>query len=77
MKFMTGGLNNQSLAAAGSEANLDTQFGFGISYPIPVRIVFISSLYNMNNYYPKATFYSTAGRAPYKPGGIDSPDTNE
>jgi len=68
MKFMTGGLNNQSLAAADS----DTQFGFGISYPIPVRIDFISSLY-----YPKATFYSTAGRAPYKPGGIDSPDTNE
>jgi len=73
MKFMTGGLNNQSLAAAGS----DTQFGFGISYPIPVRIDFISSLYNMNNHYPKATFYSTAGRAPYKPGGIDSLDTNE
>jgi len=44
MKFMTGGLNNQSLAAAGSEANLDTQFGFGISYPIPVRIAFISKL---------------------------------
>ncbi|KAJ7368775.1 tripeptidyl peptidase A [Mycena albidolilacea] len=30
-----GGINNQSLAAAGEEANLDTQFAFGISYPTP------------------------------------------
>ncbi|KAJ7228219.1 tripeptidyl peptidase A [Mycena pura] len=29
------GINNQSLSAAGEEANLDTQFGFGISYPTP------------------------------------------
>ncbi|KAJ7246547.1 tripeptidyl peptidase A [Mycena haematopus] len=30
-----GSINNQSLSAAGAEANLDTQFAFGISYPTP------------------------------------------
>ncbi|KAF9567381.1 tripeptidyl peptidase A [Agrocybe pediades] len=30
-----GGLNNQSAAAAGDEANLDVQFAFGLSFPIP------------------------------------------
>ncbi|KAJ7498508.1 tripeptidyl peptidase A [Mycena latifolia] len=30
-----GGKNNQTLSAAGEEANLDTQFGFGIAYPTP------------------------------------------
>ena len=30
-----GGLNNQSQAAAGSEADLDVQFAFGITYPTP------------------------------------------
>ncbi|KAK7054106.1 Tripeptidyl-peptidase sed3 [Favolaschia claudopus] len=30
-----GTVNNQSVAAAGEEANLDTQFAFGISYPTP------------------------------------------
>ncbi|KAJ7639280.1 tripeptidyl peptidase A [Roridomyces roridus] len=36
-KFVSvyGGLNNQSLSAAGQEANLDVQFGLGISYPTP------------------------------------------
>ncbi|KAH8986028.1 hypothetical protein EDB92DRAFT_1802191, partial [Lactarius akahatsu] len=29
------GLNSQHLSQAGAEANLDLQFGFGISYPIP------------------------------------------
>ncbi|KAG1752358.1 peptidase S8/S53 domain-containing protein [Suillus paluster] len=30
-----GGTNNQSYAAAGLEANLDTQFGFGLTWPTP------------------------------------------
>ncbi|KAJ6561529.1 tripeptidyl peptidase A [Mycena vulgaris] len=36
-KFVSvyGGKNNQTLAVAGEEANLDTQFGFGIAYPTP------------------------------------------
>ncbi|KAF8969345.1 peptidase S8/S53 domain-containing protein [Flammula alnicola] len=35
-KFVSvaGGLNNQSLAEAGDEANLDVQFAFGLSHPI-------------------------------------------
>lgn len=36
---MKGGSNNQSLAAAGAEANLDVQFAFGISHPVPVCIL--------------------------------------
>ncbi|KAF9450673.1 subtilisin-like protein [Macrolepiota fuliginosa MF-IS2] len=32
---VAGGINNQSLAAAGDEANLDVQFAFGISHPVP------------------------------------------
>jgi tripeptidyl-peptidase-1 len=32
---VAGGQNNQSLAAAGDEADLDTQFGYGITFPIP------------------------------------------
>jgi tripeptidyl-peptidase-1 len=31
----TGGKNNQSVVAAGMEANLDTQFGFGLAWPTP------------------------------------------
>lgn len=31
-----GGLNNQSLAAAGDEADLDVEFAFGLSHPIAV-----------------------------------------
>ncbi|KAG6841850.1 hypothetical protein C0991_006257 [Blastosporella zonata] len=31
-----GGLNNQTLSEAGAEANLDVQFAFGLSHPIPV-----------------------------------------
>ncbi|KAF9534132.1 tripeptidyl peptidase A [Crepidotus variabilis] len=36
-KFVSvkGGLNNQTLSEAGAEANLDVQFAFGISYPVP------------------------------------------
>ncbi|KAF8076736.1 subtilisin-like protein [Lyophyllum atratum] len=30
-----GGLNNQTLEEAGAEANLDVQFAFGLSHPIP------------------------------------------
>ncbi|KAG6908322.1 hypothetical protein DXG01_005298 [Tephrocybe rancida] len=44
-----GGLNNQTVADAGIEANLDAQFAFGLSYPTP------------------GTFWSTAGRPPFKP----------
>lgn len=33
--YSTGGLNNQSYTAAGVEANLDTQFGFGLTWPTP------------------------------------------
>ena len=36
--FSQGGTNNQTPADAGDEANLDTQFAFGLSHPIPVRI---------------------------------------
>lgn len=32
---MLGGLNNQTLAEAGAEANLDVQFAFGVSFPTP------------------------------------------
>ena len=38
LMFFEGGINNQTLEVAGSEANLDTQYAFGLSYPIPVRI---------------------------------------
>jgi hypothetical protein len=31
----SGGTNNQSYAAAGTEANLDVQFGFGLTWPTP------------------------------------------
>ncbi|TCD70002.1 hypothetical protein EIP91_005252 [Steccherinum ochraceum] len=36
-KFISvkGGLNNQSIEAAGAEANLDTQFAFGLTHPTP------------------------------------------
>ena len=33
-----GGTNNQTPADAGDEANLDTQFAFGLSHPIAVRL---------------------------------------
>ncbi|KAG1873580.1 peptidase S8/S53 domain-containing protein [Suillus subalutaceus] len=32
---INGGKNNQSYEAAGGEANLDTQFGFGLAWPTP------------------------------------------
>ncbi|KJA29771.1 hypothetical protein HYPSUDRAFT_126627 [Hypholoma sublateritium FD-334 SS-4] len=32
---VAGGINDQSLTKAGSEANLDVQFAFGVAYPIP------------------------------------------
>ena len=31
----SGGLDNQTLSAAGDEANLDVQFAYGISFPTP------------------------------------------
>ena len=31
-----GGLNSQNLSEAGTEADLDVQFAFGLSFPIPV-----------------------------------------
>ncbi|KAN0134254.1 Peptidase S8/S53 domain containing protein [Lactarius tabidus] len=33
--LINGGLNNQTLAEAGPEANLDVQFGLGVSFPTP------------------------------------------
>lgn len=30
-----GGINNQTLAAAGIEANLDVQYGLGLTWPTP------------------------------------------
>jgi hypothetical protein len=36
--FFEGGTNSQTPADAGDEANLDVQFAFGLSHPIPVRI---------------------------------------
>ena len=36
--FFEGGTNNQTPADASTEANLDVQFGFGLSHPIPVGI---------------------------------------
>jgi tripeptidyl-peptidase-1 len=35
LKSSLGGLNNQTLAEAGMEANLDAQFAFGLSFPTP------------------------------------------
>ncbi|KAJ7068722.1 subtilisin-like protein [Mycena amicta] len=35
VELVHGGKNNQSILAAGEEANLDTQFGLGIAYPTP------------------------------------------
>jgi hypothetical protein len=32
---LEGGLNNQTLSEAGAEANLDVQFGFGLTFPTP------------------------------------------
>lgn len=36
-----GGLNSQNSSQAGSEANLDTQFAFGLSHPIPVSMIIL------------------------------------
>ncbi|KAF8655338.1 hypothetical protein AX16_003111 [Volvariella volvacea WC 439] len=60
-KFISvkGGLNNQTLEEAGAEADLDVQFAFGLSHPIP------------------GTFYSTAGRPPFKPDVNTPTNTNE
>lgn len=33
--FCVGGENNQTLSEAGAEANLDVQYGFGITFPTP------------------------------------------
>lgn len=32
---MSGGVNDQTLTNAGAEADLDTQYGFGMSFPTP------------------------------------------
>ncbi|KAF5321996.1 hypothetical protein D9619_000563 [Psilocybe cf. subviscida] len=58
-KAVAGGINNQTLSAAGAEANLDVQYAFGLSYPVP------------------ATFYSTAGRPPFKSDIRTPTNTNE
>jgi len=33
--YFTGGKNNQSYETAGPDADLDTQFGFGLTWPTP------------------------------------------
>lgn len=33
--FTAGGVNDQNISLAGGEANLDTQFAFGLSFPTP------------------------------------------
>lgn len=35
LRTVSGGVNNQTLDEAGDEANLDTQFAFGIAFPTP------------------------------------------
>lgn len=35
MARTTGGINNQTLSEAGAEADLDVQFGFGLTFPTP------------------------------------------
>jgi len=40
--IILGGINSQNLSEAGAEANLDVQFAFGVSHPIPVRSSFHS-----------------------------------
>ncbi|ETW83671.1 serine protease S53 [Heterobasidion irregulare TC 32-1] len=35
VELINGGLDNQTLSAAGAEANLDVQFAYGISFPTP------------------------------------------
>lgn len=32
---LSGGMNNQTLSAAGAEADLDVQFAFGLTFPTP------------------------------------------
>ncbi|KAK7696300.1 hypothetical protein QCA50_000954 [Cerrena zonata] len=56
---VNGGLNSQNLSEAGLEANLDVQFGLGLTFPLP------------------GTFYSTAGRPPFKPDLLLPENTNE
>lgn len=34
-----GGKNTQTPSAAGAEADLDAQYAFGLTHPIPVRLV--------------------------------------
>lgn len=41
--LLPGGLNNQSLADAGDEADLDVQFAFGISHPVSVSGTYLRS----------------------------------
>ena len=74
--FFEGGTNSQIPADAGDEANLDTQFAFGLSFPIPVRFyVFYLDLSNW--YFTQATFYSTAGSPPFIFDDLTPTDTNE
>ncbi|KAI9434428.1 subtilisin-like protein [Lactarius indigo] len=53
--LVNGGLNNQTLAEAGAEANLDVQFALGISFPTPGtfystggRAPFIKDVHTLN-----------------------------
>ena len=57
----SGGLNNQSYAAAGQEANLDTQFAYGLTYPTPATFY---STGGLAPYIPNAD-YPTDTNEPY------------
>ena len=56
MLFFAGGTNNQTPADAGDEANLDTQFAFGLSYPISVRISALSKFFDLMNLLSQLSF---------------------
>ncbi|KAJ3572260.1 hypothetical protein NP233_g3200 [Leucocoprinus birnbaumii] len=77
---VAGGINNQSLAAAGAEAGLDVQFAFGISHPVPVRnAIFLRCLLSLDTHANGLSrrFFSTAGRPPFNPDVLTPTDTNE
>ncbi|KAF8138892.1 peptidase S8/S53 domain-containing protein [Boletus edulis] len=58
---INGGLNNQTSAAAGVEANLDTQFAYGLTYPTQATLY---STGGLPPYIPEAQFPMN-GNEPY------------
>ncbi|KAH7923658.1 subtilisin-like protein [Leucogyrophana mollusca] len=57
-----GGINNQSMAAAGIEADLDTQFALGLTYPTPGTFY---STYGSPPFIPDAMENSSSDNEPY------------